>query len=173
MLSGFGSPLMQAAAGFGAIDFNGPAVWSAWKAGGASGAEAARSIQAALNQLGYGPLTVDGQFGGGSLAAWKRFANANGTGDAAWPSQTGILKLGEMVAVGGNQGGGPIVESHIVAGQFVPGAAPGTSPIGTSKAAMTSGEKIGLVVAGVAVVAALAIVAKKKKAQGGYTPAAA
>jgi peptidoglycan hydrolase-like protein with peptidoglycan-binding domain len=144
-----------AAAGIGAIDFNAASVWSDWQAGGASGATAAKYIQAALNQLGYGPLTVDGQFGSASLAAWARFANQNGTGDASWPTQVGIDKLGEAVVAGGTPGGGPAVESHIVGGQFVPGPAPG--------AGLSTGAMIAIGVVAVAGVAGIAYAMKKRK----------
>jgi hypothetical protein len=144
--------------GLGQVDFNAPAVWSDWQAGGASGASAAKLIQAALNQLGYGPLTVDGQFGSGSLAAWGRFANDNNTGDAAWPSQVGILKLGDAVTAGGTPGGGPAVLSHVEDGQIVPGASAGG---GATKAGM-SGMSVGLVVAGLAAVGALVYFSRKK-----------
>lgn len=147
-------------AGFGAIDFNGPSVAADWLAGGSRAAVAAKMIQAGLNQIGYGPLTVDGQFGAGSLSAWKRFASDNGV-NASWPDQAGILKLGEQVAAGGNQGGGPLVESHISGGQFVPGAAPGATPIG--KASLSTGAMIGIGALAVAGVAFLAVAAKKKK----------
>ena len=174
MLSGLGRFAMK---GFGAIDFNASTVWSDWLAGAsgnaAAGKRAASNIQAALNQLGYGPIGVDGAFGSGSLAAWARFANDNGTGDAKWPTQVGIDKMGEVVAAGGAPGGGPVVESHIVNGQFVPGPAPGAAPIGTpaAKAGMT-GTQIGLLVAALVVVGGLAVMAKKKKpgaaASSGY-----
>jgi len=151
-LSGLGT-ITQAAAGFGQIDFNAASVWSDWKAGGASGAQAAKMVQAALNQLGYGPLAVDGQFGAGSLSAWGRFAKDFGTGDAAWPTQVGITKLGEALVAGGTPGGGPAVTAHMVGGQIVPGAAP-----------MSTGAKVALgVAAAVLVGGGVYLVVKKRK----------
>jgi len=145
--------------GFGAVDFNAPAVWEDWKAGGTRGKSAALLVQVALNQIGYGPLDTDGYFGQKSLSAWKRFANANGTGDAAFPTQAGILKLGDMVSQGGDQGGGGVVTAHVEGGVIVPGAAPGSV-----KAGMSTGMMVGIGVLALAAVAGLAIMAKKKKA---------
>jgi peptidoglycan hydrolase-like protein with peptidoglycan-binding domain len=148
---------------FGQITFDGAQVWSDFAAGGAQGTTAAQSIQAALNQLGYGPLTVDGQFGAASLAAWARFATDNGTGDGSWPSQVGVLKLGDAVAAGGDPGGGPIILQHVEDGQIVPGAAPG----GATTASSLTGMQIGLLVGAVAIVGALVLVSKHKKKEAG------
>ncbi len=164
-MNGFGACCGGGVGAFGAIDFDAAQVWSNWTAGAsgnnAAGKTAAQNVQAALNQLGYGPITVDGQFGAGSLAAWKKFANANGV-EATWPDQAGILKLGEMVKSGGNPGGGTQVESHVVGGQFVPGPAAGQAAI-SSKAAMSTGTMLGIGAIVLVGIGALAIVAKKKK----------
>ncbi len=151
-----------AAHGLGGIDFNASSVWTDWVAGApptndnAAGARAAKAIQAGLNEIGYGPIAVDGQFGSGSIAAWNKFANANSV-PTDWPTQVGVTKLGEQIAAGGNQGGGTVSDYHIVNGQYVPGAAPGTS-----KAGMSS-TMIGIGIAALVGIGILAIVAKKKK----------
>jgi hypothetical protein len=147
--------------GLGAVDFNSGSVWTNFLAGAngnnAAGKAAGQAIQAALNQIGYGPLAVDGQLGAASVSAWTRFASDNGVG-GTWPTQAGIIKLGEQVNKGGDQGGGGVVESHVVAGQIVAGASP--TATGTSKASMSTMLGIGAVAIGA--IALLAVFAKKK-----------
>lgn len=143
--------------GFGGIDFNASQVCSLWQAGGSSANTAASKIQAALNEIGYGPLGVDGQFGGGSLAAWKRFADANGVA-SNWPDCTGITKLGEQVQSGGDQGGGGVQEYHEVGGKFVPGKAPGKG--------MSTGMIVGLGAIALLAIGGAVLVAKKRRAGG-------
>jgi len=94
-------------AGFGAAgsSFSADAVWADAQLGGscylpevqtltaemegrcnAAGGRATRTLQGALNKLGYGPLDVDGQYGPITGAAWKRFAADNGV-----PSGPGLM----------------------------------------------------------------------------------
>lgn len=147
--------------GMGGIDFNAGSVWSDWLAGAsgnaAAGKRAAQSVQAALNQIGYGPLSVDGQFGKGSVSAWARFASDTGVG-GSWPTQAGIIKLGEQVNKGGDQGGGGVIESHVVAGQFVPGAA---SPL--VAAAKFPGGMLGVGALVIAGIIGIVVISKKQK----------
>lgn len=142
-------------AGFGAVTFDAQQVWSDWQAGGTRGNNAASAIQAALNQIGYGPISVDGQFGAGSQAAWNKFAAANGV-PGTWPTEVGVLKLGDQVAQGGNQGGGTVVDYHIEDGKYVPGSAPGTQKAGLGTLGM-----IGIVA--LIAIGGAALLAKKKK----------
>jgi len=149
--------------GLGAIGCVGEAIWADWKAGGARGNAAAKAIQANLNEIGYGPLVVNGDFSGGSLSSWGRFARANGVADK-WPDRVGILKLCEQAAKGGNQGGSGVVETHVVGGEYVPGKAPGGENK-VAQAGLGTGTLIGIGVAGVVILGGLALLAKKK--QGG------
>jgi hypothetical protein len=79
--------------------FGGPdpaSVCSDWNAGAsgdnAAGTRAAQAVQAALNNAGYGPIAVDGIFGDNSIAAWNKFAAANGQ-TSGWPDCNGITVL--------------------------------------------------------------------------------
>jgi hypothetical protein len=148
-------------AAFGAtFDFNAQSTWADWKSGAsgnnAAGARAAKNIQAGLNAIGYGPLTVDGQFGNSSFAAWNRFAREQGATENQI-TQAGLIKLQELTSAGDPVGGGQVVASHVVGGEFVSGAAPGS---GSSKASMGMMLGVGaLVLVGVG---ALALMSKKK-----------
>ena len=170
--------------GLGAITFSSGAVWSDWLAGAsgdnAAGKRAADAMRAALGQLGYGPFTLGVSWGSSQdKAGYSKFASDNGISPPSgmpswWPSQTGVDKLGELVAAGGTPGGGPVQEFHAgPSGELIPGPAPGTAPIGApvAKAGMT-GTQIGLLVAALVVVGGLAVMAKKKKpgaaASSGY-----
>jgi len=164
--------------GLGAIAFSSGAVWSDWLRGApptsdnAAGRRAANAIRAALGQLGYGTVTLDVNWGAAQdKAAYSKFASDNGVSPPQgmpswWPSQMGIDKLGELVAAGGTPGGLPVQEFHAgPSGQLIPGAAPGTAPIGAplAKAGM-SGMQMGLLaVVAVVVVGGLAVMSKKKK----------
>lgn len=147
--------------GLGSSDFNAPSVWSDWVAGSAgnasAGKRAGQAIQNGLNSIGYGPIAVDGQFGSGSISAWNRFAVANGV-PKDWPTQAGVIKLGEQLDKGGNQGGGGVQVSHIVDGQYIPGAS-----ASSTRASMLMGLGI-VAVIGIGIIA---IAAKKKQTAGG------
>jgi hypothetical protein len=94
-------------AGFGAAgaSFSADAVWADAELGGscylpgvqnltaemegrcnAAGGRATRTLQGALNKLGYGPLDVDGQYGPITGAAWQKFTADNGV-----PSGPGLM----------------------------------------------------------------------------------
>ncbi len=163
-------------AGLGAIDFNSGTVWSQWLAGAngnnASGKLAANSIRAALGQLGYGPFTMDQSWGtAADKSGYTKFAQQQSLAPATgmptwWPTQTGITRLEEIVKQGGTPGGGPVQEFHQVGEQIVPGATaasatPTSSKGGVSTASMSSGTKIGLVVLGLGVIGAMALMSKK------------
>jgi len=158
---------------FGAVSgFNGAATWSDWLAGAsgnnAAGMRAADAIRAALGGIGYGPFTVGVSWGtSADKAGFSKFVSDNGLtagpNGSWWPTQQALLKLEEAAAQGGNQGGGPIQNFHVVDGQQIPGASP------ASKAAMT-GTTIGLLVGGALILGFLAYRAKKKdtRSGGGY-----
>ena len=157
--------------GLGAIDFNADTVWSDFLHGAsgdnAAGKRATQTISAALNQLGYGLVPMGGDVG--TIGPYyKRFVQENGVtpspNGAGWPTQAGIIKLGEMVAAGGAPGGQPVVEFHQTpSGQFVSGQKPGTAAIGTAKAGMTGMQMGLLAVAAIVLVGGLAVMSKKKK----------
>lgn len=151
--------------GFGAIDFNAEAVWSDWVKGGASANRAAKSIQAGLNQLGYGLLNVDGIFGPKSRAALKAFSLDNGFGSQDWPTKPILLKMAELIKTGTITGPSAPVESHIVGGEFVPGPAPGAKPL-SAKAGLTTGQMLGIGALVLVGIGALAVLSKPKRQPG-------
>lgn len=169
--------MLSGLAGFGAVAmaFNADAVWADCLAGSSckTGKEptcgaskrCGQSIQAALNALGYGPLTVDGQIGTGTMAAIKRFSMDNGFGSLTWPTKPMVIKMGELLAAGEKPGPGPVVESHVVNGEFVPGAAPG----GGMSTGMSTGLALGLGAIALVGVGALALMAKKKGGKASTT----
>lgn len=165
MLSGMGAIAFGAAV----MEFNAEAVWADCLAGSSckTGKESTcgaskrcgQQVQAALNALGYGPLTVDGQIGTGTIAALKRFSADNGFGTASWPTKPMLIKMEELLKAGEKPGPGPAVESHVVGGEIVPGAAPGGGIMG---AGMSTGLALGLGAIALVGVGALAFFAKKK-----------
>lgn len=145
--------------GFGAsFTFDPGTTWSNWAAGGADGDQAAKDVQAALNEIGYGPLVVDGQFGAGSVAAWTRFVNDNPPLTGTWPDQPGIDKLAEKLNQGGNQGGGGVILEHTDGGVIVSGADPNALFGGK----LSRNAMIGIGAAVLLGIGALALMSKKK-----------
>lgn len=78
--AGLGGGYRQAAAGLGIASAQ--VSTGALCGGGSSG----KVLQQSLNQLGYGPIAVDGQVGSGTITAMKRFCAAYGVPPAAWPN---------------------------------------------------------------------------------------
>jgi putative peptidoglycan binding protein len=170
-MNGFGG-----CCGFGAVasggggiasTFNADAIWNDCLQGApptsnnAAGKRCGQAVQAALNQLGYGPLTVDGQIGSGTMAAIKRFSQDNGFGSANWPTHAMLLKMEELLKAGQTPGPNAPVETHKVGDEYVPGAGPGG---GAAKAGLSTGMMIGIGALALLAVGGLAIMAKKKKA---------
>jgi hypothetical protein len=60
----------------------------------AAGGRAAKAVQAGLNELGYGPIAVDGMWGSESSAAWAKFA-----ADAKVPAGPGLVSRAGIVAM--------------------------------------------------------------------------
>lgn len=155
--------------GFGAtgLAFDAAGIWTDWAAGAAgdnaAGKRAAQQIQAALAQLGYTdntnkPLVVDGSWGAKSGYAYTTFSAAQGTTtNGIYPTQDGIMKIGDLLNAGVTPGPGPSVTYHNEGGVLVPTG-------GTSKASMSTG----LMIAGGALLAViiggLALAGKKKGA---------
>jgi hypothetical protein len=143
-LSGFGHY-----GGFGAdVAFDAASVWADWLTQTAPRANnAARATQGALNTLGYGPLTVDGEWSSGSSGAFSKFAKEHnvsvnpscpGKGGAAGscPTQDGLVAIQNALAAAA--GGGKKFRGAGV------------------------GMMVGLGVAGAAVIAGLVLMSKKK-----------
>lgn len=164
----YGVGLAAAYGAFGAVTFNGPAVWQDWLSGangnGAAGARAADTIRAALGQLGYGPFTMGGSWGtDADKAGYSAFVAQQGISAGPngswWPTEEGILKLQQLVKAGGNPGGGPAQVFTMVDGQFVPG---GHAPLSLV-------AKLGLLAAAVVCVGGAAY-AYKKRRKPSYKP---
>lgn len=151
---------------FGATDFNASLIWSDCQKGAAgdnaAGKRCGQAVQMALNELGYGPLVVDGQVGGGTQAAIKKFSLDNGFGSQNWPTQAMLIKMGQLLAAGETPGPSTPIVHHVVDGQVIPGAAPG-SGISIAGAKMSTGTMVAIGAIGAVAIAAIAIMAKKKK----------
>lgn len=160
-LMGFGA--------FGATDFNPSLVWADCEAGAsgnnAAGKNCGMAIQMALNKLGYGPLTVDGQVGKNTIAALKQFGIDNGFGAITWPTKAAVIKMDELMRAGATPGPSAPIESHVVGGEVVPGAAPGSGVL--AKAGITSGTALAIGAVALVGIGALALMAKKKKGSPG------
>jgi peptidoglycan hydrolase-like protein with peptidoglycan-binding domain len=160
---------------FGATaDFNATGIWGDCLAGSsgnnAAGKRCGQAIQAGLNQLGYGPLAVDGQIGPASIAAIKKFGQDNGLGSITWPTEAMVIKMQELLGAGATPGPNAPIESHKVGDQYVPGPAPGKPSAVGAKAGMSTGAMIGLGVVVLLGVGALAYASKKKSAGGAAKP---
>jgi hypothetical protein len=82
----------------------GAACRAAWQTMGnvnAAGGRAARAIQEGLNELGYGPIGVDGVWGGESSAAWGAF-----TADQGLPAGPGLVNKAGIDKMGALLHGG-------------------------------------------------------------------
>jgi len=162
--------------GLGAVEFNAGTVWQDWLAGAkgdnAAGMRAANAIRAALSQLGFGATTMGVSWGSSQdKAAYGAFASKEGIPAPPglplwWPSQTGIIKLEELVKAGQTVGAQPVTEFHEVAGKMVPGPAPGVAPVvarpAVAKAGLTTGQMLGLGALALVAVGAIALLARRK-----------
>lgn len=82
------------------------AMWAAMGRINAAGARAARAIQAGLNELGYGPIDVDGDWGPQSMGAWRAFAADHPeAGSGNWPTGPGVRKMEELLKGGYHKAG--------------------------------------------------------------------
>jgi peptidoglycan hydrolase-like protein with peptidoglycan-binding domain len=139
-------------AGFGAFadTFSAQTVWADVQAGSAcyetpprstnkgacnvAGARATREIQAALNQLGYGPMTVDGQWGSGTQSKWNRYLADNklSPGPGLGISQQALALMERQLKGGDKPGPGKKVEFEKVNGQLIPKEDTGIAVAGLS-----------------------------------------
>jgi hypothetical protein len=164
--------------GFGAIEFDAATVWQDWYAGApegggnnAAGKRAAQKLQAALDQLGYGPLTVDGKWGklsGTALQAFSRQFNTtvNCGAGVCYPTQDAIAAIGVALGSGKTPGRAtPIVYDETSPGVYV------ERDVG-AKPKMAGMAMAGVAALVVVAVGALVLGAKKKPpATGAHTPA--
>jgi hypothetical protein len=164
--------------GFGAIEFNSSEAWSNWVACSAAWQlgkkvipqckDAADLIRAALGQIGYGKLPMGTPWGPADQSAYKQFAaDHNLAQTGGMPTKGGLDVIQESIENRKKPGPKPIVETHKVGREFVPGPAPGQQ-------ALSAGLGVGGIVAiglvGLAVVGGIALVRKKKKGgRGGIT----
>jgi hypothetical protein len=163
--------LVQAQAGYGYFggfgmtpdEFNPAAVLADWKAGGLAGKRASNVIKAALDQLGYGPMSTSagGEFTQADYGRYNAMARATGT-PTQFFSMEGFTAMRNLLSKGGTPGGGPPIVSVVTpdGGRIVGGAA------GAKLAGMSTGMKIGLAAAAAALIGAVAFAAKKRKGGG-------
>ena len=80
-------------------------LWSEMGRMNAAGGRAARAIQAGLNELGYGPIAVDGLWGGGSANAWQSFTtDQNLPAGPGLVNKVGIDAMGQLLKGGKTPG---------------------------------------------------------------------
>jgi hypothetical protein len=162
----------------GGIDFNGEAVWADWsscnavyQASVAAGtqfvppASCKRSVdamRAALGELGYGKLGMGIQWGSADQGAWKKWAADVGVaGTNGMPTKDGLKVMDAQLAKGTVTGDEKVVEYVKVDGDnYVDKSV--FDKDGTATAGI-DWSTWGLVALGAAGVAAVAIVASKKK----------
>lgn len=126
-------------AGFGAFadTFSAQTVWADVRAGSAcyekpprstnkgacnfAGSRATREIQAALNQLGYGPIAVDGAWGSGTQSKWNRYLADNklSPGPGLGISLQALTLMERQLKGGDKPGPGAKVEFEKVNGQLI------------------------------------------------------
>lgn len=168
---------MRGFGAFGAVDFDSASVWANWKSGDqALTAQAAKTIQAKLNELGYAspPLVVDGVFGDKSMTAYCAMLTANGApkdidgpgGKPCWPGPKGLAYM-DTAKPGTNVT--PMCKGKT--GEWIPCAGGGGG--GTSKAGLGFGGMLAIGIGIAALVGVAALMAKKKKAGGEPTKALA
>lgn len=126
-----------------------------------AGANAVRSVQAGLNQLGYGPFPVDGQALGAWNTAWKEFlATFNMTpGPGFGLSEAGLQKMEAELNKGTTPGPRPPQTCEKVGNEF--SCVPKGETPGEKKSGMGTFGIIALIVVGG--VAAGALLMGKKK----------
>ncbi len=136
-------------------------VWKDWsEQTPASTTRAAKWIQAALNQLGYGvpkPLVVDGVWGEKSKTAYNAFSAAQGTtSNAGYMTQDGVQKIADLLNASQKPGPAEPVAYEEKNGVLIP----------VTLALKKAGIGTGLLVAGGAlaavVIGGLVLGAKKK-----------
>lgn len=100
----------------------------------AAGARATKQVQAALNQLGYGPMAVDGKWGSGTSGAWKRYLADNGLtpGPGLGLSEQGLALMERQLKGGEKPGSGEKIEFENVNGQLIPKKGSGIATAGLS-----------------------------------------
>lgn len=192
VFSGMGSYYyLQGFGAFGSVatDFNAAAVFADVQKGGscydgkthtaaemsacnAAGSRATRMIQAALNELGYGPLDVNGAWKdpGNPGSAWKKFLADNGMspGPGLGITQQGLVKMEQLLKSGTPTGPNAPTEFEVdpTTGQVIPSGKPGGGSV--AAAALGPGGMLlaAVVVAGIGVAAWQA--GKKKKGGRGH-----
>ncbi len=137
--SGGGSAQVASFGGYRGLGIASAAVTTGSLCGGA------KNVQAALNDLGFGPLAVDGQIGSGTQKAMKAFCVARGIPSKTWPDAAfcGALKAALVdkeaadaaaaaaaaaAAQGGGGGGGAIDPTVAQGGAVDPIAGGGVDP---------------------------------------------
>jgi hypothetical protein len=171
----------QVYSGFGAFEFSGAQVWSDWVAGtkccagamaGKAGCHldpsckkaraAVDTIRAGLQQLGYGGLGMGAIWGSKDQAALKKFTtDMNIQASGGMPTKGNLLVMEEKLTAGEAPGPHPPIETHKVGEEFVPGPAPGETPL--AKAGMGMGGFLALGLVGLAVVGGVVLVRSRKK----------
>lgn len=173
--------------GFGSVkdDFDANKVWADAQLGGscytpgnpnyqntamqgscnAAGGRATRMVQAALSELGYGPLNVNGYWTEGNPGSqWKKFLSEAGLspGPGLGLSLQGLTLMQQKLRAGEKPGSGDKVEYENVNGQLIPKENKGLNIGGMSGGTLLLAA---VVVGGLGYAAYKA--GKKKKAEGG------
>ena len=185
---------LQGLGAFGSVanDFNAAAVFADVQKGGAcyspggekldkgacnaAGSRATRMIQAALNELGYGPLDVNGAWKdpGNPGSAWRKFLadNSMSMGPGLGITLQGLVKMEELLKAGQATGPNQPTEFQVdpTTGQVIPTGTPGGGGGGAAKVASAALGPGGMVLAAVVVagIGYAAWKAGKKKKGGGH-----
>lgn len=98
----------------------------------AAGGRATRAIQAALNELGYGPISVTGKWDGATGSKWRRFLSDMGLqpGPGLGVSQQGLMTMEKLLKEGKSPGPGKKIEYDKQGDQYIPRDPGGMSAAG-------------------------------------------
>jgi hypothetical protein len=113
----------------------------------AAGGRATRAIQAALNEMGYGPISVTGRWDGATGGKWRRFLSDHGLqpGPGLGVSEQGLLLMEKLLKEGKTPGPQDPVVYDKQGDQYIPrDSGPGSATAGLG----TGGLLLGALVIG-------------------------
>jgi len=124
-LIGFGAPAFGSIAG----EFNAAALWKDAVAGSpvqyggkgdnAAGKRATELVQAGLNELGYGPLAVNGAWQGPTIASYDTLRKQFAVPKIGLVDPKGLAIMEQHLKAGSKPGPGPKFDCNRVGGQIV------------------------------------------------------